>query len=107
MPSRAVLDHLNRLNANQQGQTRKGRVRADGMPVAASFGEIGREIGMSPMATRYIFLTACEKVQRAMAKRGFTTEQVLMALCDEPIQPLEPATDRVNEHSRVTAVHDC
>ena len=99
MASEAVIDHLLRLNERQKGGVRTGRVRADGIPVSASFGEIARECGYnSPMAARAAFLSACNKVQRGMERHGFTTEQVLMALCDEPIQPLESATDMLPRH---------
>ena len=99
MTSRAVIDHLRRLNERQKGQTRKGRVREDGMPVAASFGEIAKACNYnSPMAARAAFLSACNKVQRGMARHGLGADQVLMALCDEPIQPLEPATDMLPRH---------
>ena len=91
--------HLARLNASQKGQTRKGRVRSDGMPVAASFGEIAKACNYSSdMVARAAFLSACEKVRRGMARYGLSTEQVLMALRDEPIQPLEPATDMLPRH---------
>lgn len=94
MTSRAVIDHLRRLNDSQKGGVRKGRVREDGIPVSASFGLIARECSYnSPMAARAAFLSACNKVERGMAKHGFSTEQVLIALCDEPVQPLESPMD--------------
>ena len=92
--------HLARLHAkNALGHTRKGRVRSDGVPVSASFGEIARECGYnSDRAARAAFLSACEKVRRGMARHGLSAEQVLMALRDEPMQPLEPATDMLPRH---------
>ena len=92
--------HLARLHAkNALGHPRKGRVRDDGMPVSASFGDIARECGYnSPNVERAAFLSACQKVRRGMARHGLSTEQVLMALRDEPIQPLEPATDMLPRH---------
>ena len=94
--------HLARLHAkNALGHTRNGRARSDGIAVSASFGEIARECGYnSDMAARAAFLSACEKVRRGMARHGLSADQVLMALRDEPIQPLEPATDMLPRHSQ-------
>lgn len=98
--SEKLAAHLERLHArNARGDTRKGRVREDGIPVSASFGEIARECGYnSPGAARSAFLSACNKVQRGMAQHGLTPEEVLTALCDEPVQPLEPAGDMLPRH---------